>query len=109
MTQYINKDRYAQDFKYWKKSRQVIEINSNISRDFENNKNYNKLIKQQKRILALKKIHNKTDVSSISISKIYNKIIEFFELKQSNTKVSLETTSIKNKVNTIVLSKSSCC
>ncbi len=109
MTQYINKYRYAQDFKRQRESRQVIKIDSNISKNFENNKNYNKLIKQQKKILALKKIYNKIDVSDISILEIYNKIIKFFELKQSNTEVSLEATFLENKVSTIVLSKLFCC
>jgi len=109
LTQYINKYRYAQDFKRQRESRQVIKIDSNISKNFENNKNYNKLIKQQKKILALKKIYNKIDVSDISILEIYNKIIKFFELKQSNTEVSLEATFLENKVSTIVLSKLFCC
>ena len=43
------------------------------------------------------------------MSEIYNEIIEFFELKQSNTEVLLEATSIESEINTIVLSKLSCC
>ena len=109
MTQYINKYKYIQDFKYRKESRQIIEIDNNINRDFENNKNYNKLVEQKKKILVFKKIYNNIDVSNISISEIYNKIIEFFELKQSNTEILLETTSIENRVSTIILSKLFCC